>query len=175
MTETKIARVYAEAIFDIAKRDDNVFPVLEMLDVLLKHIKEDIDFKKFLDYPIIQNDDKKKLISLIYQDIKDKPLEVLNYLIDKNRLSHIEGIRNEYLKIYYEIHNQLIVTAIFAKQISKEQEERLIQKLEKMKNKKILLHTVIDESIIAGGIIKIDDEVIDGSIKSQIKDIRAIF
>lgn len=175
MTETKIARVYAEAIFDIAKKDDNVFPVLEMLDVLLKHIKDDIDFKKFLDYPIIQNEDKKKLVSLIYQDIKDKPLEVLNYLIDKNRLSNIEGIRNEYLKIYYEIHNQLIVTAIFAKKISKEQEERLIQKLEKMKNKKILLHTVIDESIIAGGIIKIDDEVIDGSIKSQIKDIKAIF
>lgn len=44
-----------------------------------------------------------------------------------------------------------------------------------MKKKKVLLHITIDPEIIAGGIIKIGDEVIDGSIITQIKEIRKRF
>lgn len=175
MEDSRVSRVYAEAIYKMAKDNDQIFSVLEMLDVLLKHIDENRDFKEFLSYPIIENEDKKKLINTIYEDIKDISINILDYLIDKNRLVNIKGIKEEYLKIYYENHNKLIVTAIFAKPISQEQEQRLIEKLEKMKNKKILLHIKIDESIIAGGVIKIGDEVIDGSFKSQIKIFKNMF
>ena len=79
------------------------------------------------------------------------------------------------MKIYNENHNRLIVTAIFAKELTEEQKTRLIRKLEKIKNKKILLHVVVDKSIIAGGILKIGDEVIDGSIRTQIKEFKNRF
>ncbi|WP_068268391.1 ATP synthase F1 subunit delta [Caviibacter abscessus] len=175
MEDKKVSRVYAQAIYNMAKDNDSIFSVLEMLDVLLKHINEDSDFKDFLSYPIIDCEDKKKLINAIYEDIKDISIDILDYLIDKNRLIDIKGIKEQYLDIYYENHNKLIVTAIFAKPISTEQEQRLIEKLEKLKKKKILLHIKIDESIIAGGIIKIGDEVIDGSFKSQIKIFKNMF
>ncbi|MBE2989535.1 ATP synthase F1 subunit delta, partial [Sneathia sp. DSM 16630] len=80
-----------------------------------------------------------------------------------------------YLNIYYEDHDKLIVTGIFAKELSQEQKEKLVRKLEIMKKKKVLLHITIDPEIIAGGIIKIGDEVIDGSIITQIKEIRKRF
>lgn len=175
MENMKISKTYASAIFKMAQDNDQIFPVLEMLDVLLKRVNQDEDFKNFLRYPVISDADKKNIINSIYNDIKDMPIDILDYLLDKKRLQDIENIRNEYVKIYYEVHNQLIVTAIFAKEISKEQQENLEKKLEKMKNKKILLHIEIDKDIIAGGIIKIGDEVIDGSLKSQIKKFKNMF
>lgn len=175
MDDIKLARVYAQAIFDIGIENDQIFSILEMLDVLLNHIKSDEEFKNFLTYPIIDSSVKKKIINILYKDIKLELKDVLDYLVDKERLVYIEQIRNEYLKIYYEQHNQLIVTAIFPCKITKEQEERLIKKLEKMNKKKILLNTRIDESLIAGGIIKINDHVIDGSMKAQIEQFRKAF
>ncbi|WP_156286508.1 ATP synthase F1 subunit delta [Oceanivirga salmonicida] len=175
MDDIKISRIYANAIFDIAKEKNEIFEVLEMLDLLVKHVNDDEDFKKFLDYPIIENKDKKKLIDIIYKDMNVNNLDIINYLIEKDRLSHVEGIRDEYLKIYYELHKQLIVTAIFPQELTKEQEEKLVKKLEKLKGKKILLHKKIDETLIAGGIIKIDDEVIDGSLKTQINELKKRF
>lgn len=175
MDEKKISRVYAEAIYDVAKKKDQVFEVLEILDVLVNHIKLDEEFKKFLDYPIISKEDKKTLINKMYKDVKGDCLEILDYLIDKNRLSHIEGIRDEYLDMYNDAHNQLVVKAIFPKEISENQRKRLIEKLEKMKNKKIILEVEVDPSLIAGGIIKIGDEIIDGSVKSQIRELKNKF
>jgi len=98
---------------------------LEMLEVLLTHIKDDIEFRKFLEYPIIDDNVKKQILNVIYQDIKDVPVEVLNYLIEKKRLGNIKEIRDEYLNIYYEDHDKLIVTGIFAKELSQEQKEKL--------------------------------------------------
>ncbi|MDK9581007.1 ATP synthase F1 subunit delta [Sneathia sanguinegens] len=175
MSDRKVAMVYSQAIYDIAKQKDQIFPVLEMLEILVQHIKDDEEFKKFLEYPIIDATIKKEILNVIYQDIKDIPIEVLDYLIDKKRLANISEIKDEYLKIYNENHNRLIVTAIFAKELTEEQKTRLIRKLEKIKNKKILLHVVVDKSIIAGGILKIGDEVIDGSIRTQIKEFKNRF
>lgn len=175
MSDIKVAKVYAEAIYEIAKKKEQIFPVLEMLEVLLTHIKDNIEFRKFLEYPIIDDNVKKQILNVIYQDIKDVPVEVLNYLIEKKRLGNIKEIRDEYLNIYYEDHDKLIVTGIFAKELSQEQKEKLVRKLEIMKKKKVLLHITIDPEIIAGGIIKIGDEVIDGSIITQIKEIRKRF
>ena len=42
MSDIKVAKVYAEAIYEIAKKKEQIFPVLEMLEVLLTHIKENI-------------------------------------------------------------------------------------------------------------------------------------
>lgn len=55
-----IAKRYARAIYDIAKQKNIVFQVFEMLNLLLEHIEKDEDFKKFLSYPVISVEDKKK-------------------------------------------------------------------------------------------------------------------
>lgn len=172
MENLKEVNVYADAIYEKAKKEGKTFTVLEVLDLLRKHINEDEEFKKFLDYPLIENETKKNLIDLIYKDIPEVPIDILNFLIEKNMLKNLDKMYDEYLKNYHIDHDQLVVTAIFAKKLEENQRKKLIKKLEQMKNKKILLNEIVDKSIIAGGIIKISDEIIDGSIKSQILDLK---
>jgi len=47
--------------------------------------------------------------------------------------------------------------------------------VEEKYKKKIVLNLSVDEELIGGGIIKIGNKVIDGSIKSQIENIKKIF
>lgn len=172
MENLKEINVYASAIYEKAVKDNKTFAVLEMLDLVKSHIKKDEEFKKFLEYPLLENETKKHLVDLIYNDIPEVPIDILNYLIDKNKLIYVDKIYDRYLELYHIDHDRLVVTAIFAKKLNDEQKEKLIKNLEKMKKKKILLNEVIDESIIAGGIIKISDEIIDGSLKSQIEGLK---
>ena len=67
------------------------------------------------------------------------------------------------------------ITAIFAKELSEEQRELLIEKLEKKYGKKIVLNLEVDKEIIGGGILKIGNEVINGSIKNQIEEMKKNF
>lgn len=172
MDNVSISRRYAQAIYEVAVKNDKVFEVFEMLSILLEHIKNDEDFKKFLTFPVIEKEEKKSLINKIYDDIDDKTLEILDYLIDKDRLLEISSIYNEYTKIYYEAHQKLIVTAIFPKELTNVQKEKLESKIKKMKKKDVVIHYIVDKKLIGGGIIRINDDLIDGSISSQINSLK---
>ena len=100
---------------------------------------------------------------------------VIDYLIDKDRMSIIRFIAAEYLKIYYKENNEISVTATFPKEINEEQRKKLLQKLENKTGKKVVLDIKIDDSIIGGGIVRINDDVIDGSIKRQMENIKNTF
>ena len=172
MDSINVSKRYALAIYDFATENDEVFEVFEVLNLLLEHIKNDEDFKKFLKYPVIDKEEKKKLINHIYSDVNKQSLKILDYLVDKDRLLHIKEIYEEYSKIYYEKHKKLIVTAIFPKELTEAQKEKLTENLKKLKGKDVVIHYRIDEKLIGGGLIKINDEVIDGSIKTQLNSIK---
>ena len=172
MDSINVSKRYALAIYDFATENDEVFEVFEVLNLLLEHIKNDEDFKKFLKYPVIEKEEKKKLINHIYSDVNKQSLKILDYLVDKDRLLHIKEIYEEYSKIYYEKHKKLIVTAIFPKELTEAQKEKLTENLKKLKGKDVVIHYRIDEKLIGGGLIRINDEVIDGSIKTQLNSIK---
>ena len=172
MDSINVSKRYALAIYDFATENDEVFEVFEVLNLLLEHIKNDEDFKKFLKYPVIDKEEKKKLINHIYSDVNKQSLKILDYLVDKDRLLHIKEIYEEYSKIYYEKHKKLIVTAIFPKELTEAQKEKLTENLKKLKGKDVVIHYRIDEKLIGGGLIRINDEVIDGSIKTQLNNIK---
>lgn len=172
MDSINVSKRYALAIYDFATENDEVFEVFEVLNLLLEHIKNDEDFKKFLKYPVIDKEEKKKLINHIYSDVNKQSLKILDYLVDKDRLLHIKEIYEEYSKIYYEKHKKLIVTAIFPKELTEAQKEKLTENLKKLKGKDVVIHYRIDKKLIGGGLIRINDEVIDGSIKTQLNSIK---
>ena len=172
MDSINVSKRYALAIYDFATENDEVFEVFEVLNLLLEHIKNDEDFKKFLKYPVIDKEEKKKLINHIYSDVNKQSLKILDYLVDKDRLLHIKEIYEEYSKIYYEKHKKLIVTAIFPKELTEAQKEKLTENLKKLKGKDVVIHYRIDEKLIGGGLIRINDEVIEGSIKTQLNSIK---
>ncbi|NUM25808.1 MAG: ATP synthase F1 subunit delta [Candidatus Buchananbacteria bacterium] len=87
-------------------------------------------------------------------------------------LSRIENIINEYQRYAIEQQGQLSVTATFAKKISKAENEKLITKLNKMLQRKVILETAIDSTLIGGSIIKYGDTVVDGSVKRAIADLK---
>ena len=175
MANDEIAKRYAGAIYNIAKSSDSVNEVREVLNILMENYEESEEFRKILEDPLKKFSEKEKFLEKSFDHINNKSLGIIKYIVKKQRLSLIGEIKDYFLKLYYEENNKLPVTAIFAKELSEKQREQLVQKLEKKYNKKIVLNVKVDKEIIGGGILKIGNEVINGSIKNQIEEIKKNF
>ena len=92
---------------------------------------------------------------------------------DLNLYNSTEGLIKRILN--KSENNEISVTATFPKEINEEQRKKLLQKLENKTGKKVVLDIKIDDSIIGGGIVRINDDVIDGSIKRQMENIKNTF
>ena len=175
MKETGVAIRYALAIYDIAVENNKVREIHETLDSLLNLYEKDKEFKNLMLHPLIKREEKKKIANDVFSIADEISKNVIDYLIDKDRMSIIRFIAAEYLKIYYKENNEISVTATFPKEINEEQRKKLLQKLENKTGKKVVLDIKIDDSIIGGGIVRINDDVIDGSIKRQMENIKNTF
>ena len=107
--------------------------------------------------------------------ISEDALKVVNYMVSKDRIEFIPLIREKYFELYYKGKGRLPVVGIFTKELSESQKNKLTEKLEKKYGKKIVLNLEIDENILGGGIIKVGSNVINGSLKHQIEDMKRMF
>ena len=175
MHEADIAKRYAEAVYGVAKEKDKVKEIYDMLNSLMELYINDSEFRNFMLHPLIENSEKKDFLGKIFTDADDITMNIIDYLVDKDRIEIIRYIVSEYLKLYYLENNEVEVTGIFSKELSEEQFALLKSKLEKKVGKKIILKIEVNKDIIGGGIVKMGDQIIDGSIKRQIENIKNTF
>ncbi len=164
----KVSKIYAVAIFEIATEEDKILSILELLDGMKELYETNIEFKEFMKNPLIKKEQKLDMIKKICSEAKDIEQEIMLYLVRKNRLDEISNIAYEYRELYYSKENIVGIKGIFSMELSVEQKAKLIEKLEKITNKKINFEQEIDPKLIGGGILKIGDKILDGSIRTQL-------
>lgn len=168
MIKSQVGRRYSKAIFEIAEEKNQVKEIYEMLNSAMVLYRTDKEFKNFILNPLIDNEQKKSVLNEIFGKDSAENLNILLYILDKRRMNCIKYIVAEYLKIYYRKNKILDVRATFTKELTDEQKKKLIDKLSQKTGKEINLEIKIDKNILGGGIIKIGDKIIDGSIRREL-------
>ena len=168
MIKSQVGRRYSKAIFEIAEEKNQVKEIYEMLNSAMVLYRTDKEFKNFILNPLIDNEQKKSVLNEIFGKDNSENLNILLYILDKGRINCIKYIVAEYLKIYYKKNRILDVRATFTKELTDEQKKKLINKLSQKTGKEINLEIKIDKNILGGGIIRIGDKIIDGSIRREL-------
>ena len=156
----------------IAVSSDKVKEIYEALNQMMELYKNDNEFKTFITHPLIELDEKKRVLKEMFKNSDETIENIIFYILDKKRMENIRNITAEYLKIYYEKNQIVDVEATFAVEPSEAQKTKLIANLEKKTGKKVKLAIKVDKSILGGGIIRIGDTVIDGSIRKELENIK---
>lgn len=172
MIANQVGKRYAEAIYEIAVSTNKIKEIYEALNQLMELYENNSEFKTFITHPLIEANEKKKVLSEIFKNFGEDIINIIDYILDKKRIENIRNITAEYLKIYYERNQILDVEATFAVEPSEAQKSKLIANLEKKTGKKVKLAINIDRAILGGGIIRIGDTVIDGSIRKELENIK---
>jgi len=169
---TTIARPYAKAIFEIALASKQLAAWSNILTILSQAISLP-ETVQFITNPLATEQEHLELLLSLLEPLKvpvDTKLQrkFITVLAENKRLLLIPGICTQYDLLRAEQEKTLIVSVSTYSELSKTQEQRLIERLTERLQRQVSLEISIDKSLLGGALIKAGDLVIDGSVLGQL-------
>lgn len=165
-------RMYKEFLNNLLFAEEKLHRFKDDLRLVLDILLEEVKFKAILEHPKYSYEEKKEIIDSVFKGrIESEILSLIHKLINKSmekQLIRIYGDISEKLDKKLGVIKAQAFTSVY---MDKEEIIRLENVLEKKVNKKVMVENIIDESIVGGVLLKINDKIIDGSIKKKFKDI----
>lgn len=171
---SKAARRYANAFLKTAIEKESLEEAKKDMLFITNTIQDSSDLKVFLRSPVIRKSVKNDALEAIFKDNVDGlTMNLINILSEKGREDLLFSVGKGFLEQYNLYKGIIVVNVKTAFELAEDQKALLKSTLESDTGKKVQLNITVDERLIGGLTVRIDDTVIDGSVKyklSQLKD-----
>lgn len=169
----KPAKRYAEALMELSCGTLSYDKIYEDLNFVLNTISQNWDLADFLNSPPVSKADKKDVLDKIFKGKIEEPVLSFLFLLNENsRLSILRDIFSAFKNFVDEEKNILNADIISAVELNEVQKQNLVSKLQNKTGKAINPEYKLDNTIMGGFIIKINDTVIDLSLKNRIENLK---
>lgn len=166
-----IERRYAKALMDALKTNEDKNKVELELKEVADLFNDNIQFKKILLDPRVNSTTKMGVIKEIFSQTNPMFISFLGLLIDKNRISYLDGISKEYSKLTQIMNNELFIKIISATELDDDEINGISDKYKKVYNASAIKYDLsIDESLLGGVKVVVGNKVYDGSLKTQLRN-----
>lgn len=163
-----LAKNYAEALYSLAIEENKTDTYRKELQFVCESLNLEKEFMEILLFPKISKNEKKTLIDKVFGELDILVVNFLKILIDKSRFANIFEINKEFDAMYRNEHQIEIAYVSSAIALTDEEKQQIQSLLEKKTDKKIEMKCKVDESLLAGIRIKLNDEVIDNSASNRL-------
>jgi F-type H+-transporting ATPase subunit delta len=173
LVTSEVFEPYAQALMSLAKSHNLVDRFGDDIVSLLGVLKESQDLEAFLANPITNAEAKKGVIRQIVGDsLHPYLLNFLLLLVDRRRIGFVSGIFRKFQALLRELRQTVLAEVTSAVELTDAQKQAVREKVVSMMGaQQVELETRIDPSLIGGVIIKVGSQVIDASLKGQLRRI----
>ena len=177
MRQPKVAQRYAKALFDISVETNQLEVVKSDLDKIAGLKNSELDM--FLSSPVIKPENKTAVFESIFsKHVSKLTVSFFKLVFSKGRSIAIAEIMEVFLGMYRKSMGIQVVEMTTAVPISLELKQSILKSLNDinmLNDKKIELKEKLDESIIGGMVLQIEDKLFDASIKHDLQHIKRQF
>lgn len=174
LTREEVGTRYGVALFGYAQDTNTLDDTYQEMTVLQQIVEENPKMLVYLSDPILNMDEKQKFLDSISQNFNSQIQAFLNLVLEYNRMSYLSTIIDHFMQLYDDFNKIARGQAITAIKLNDAQLKNLEASYAKSKNLHALkLKNIVDPSIIGGVVLKVKDQVIDGSVKAKLNKIRA--
>ncbi len=169
-----ISKVYGDALFAAAREKGSIDTAYEEILFLRKLFKDNIGFKKIFDSPKISREEKLNTVKAVFENsLSEDVIAFLSTVIEKNRQSEFIEIFDYFIRLVKEYKKIGVACITSASKLSLEEKKAIEGKLlETTAYESFEMHFKVDESLIGGMVIRINDRIVDSSIKTRLNDIK---
>ncbi|HEY5524617.1 MAG TPA: F0F1 ATP synthase subunit delta, partial [Clostridium sp.] len=162
-------------LYQVAEEKGKIKEYLGDLRAICDLIDNNSDFREVIKHPQISSKKKKEtFINIFKGNIDEELLSFLLILIEKDRIAYIREKLNEMEKIHLERENTLIAVVKTAVPMLENEAKTLKENLEKKYDKKIIMTTEVDKTILGGVFVRVGNDVIDGTVRSKLDEMKDI-
>jgi len=166
---SRVSKRYAQALFKEGKEKNKLDSLRRDMEVISIACNQSPEFRKLIDSPVIPRSAKDAAFSDAFQSAVDgMTLSFVQLLIQNGRehlLPEVIDFFGEILDNYDGIIRGEVQSVV---PLTEVQLDELKSKLNKMTGKKVILTQTRDKRLIGGFVVKIEDRVIDASLRNQL-------
>jgi len=174
MKNLAIARRYAKALLLIGKEDGQAEIYREELEGFSGLLAQEKNLEQAICNPLYDTASRKKVLNGILEKLElSRVMETFFLLLfDKGRIGFVGAINDFYQRLADELRGIARASLVSATELSSDTVERIREALSKKTNREVILDVEQDPSLIGGIVTRIGDLVLDGSIKTQLLNMR---
>ncbi len=161
---------YGEAVFELALEENKLNAFLNEAKDMRDILSANEDLLKLLNHPKIVREEKTKIMENIFKGrCSDEMMGFLDIVVKKGRHNDLIPMLNHFIARAKKEKGIGIVYVTSAISLTAIQKQAITEKLQTLTSyKKFEFHYEVRPEIIGGLIIRVDDRVVDSSIKTRL-------
>jgi F-type H+-transporting ATPase subunit delta len=173
MKPNKSAKQLSSVLFECANNANALDEVRDSIFLLDELVRSNIDLKSFVQSKRLSQEQKLTvLVQVLGSSVHSLVLGIVSFLSGMQTNKTISRIKKYYFEQYKNIKNKVSVHAVVSSEIDKEGASIMKEKLDQVLSKDTDLSIEVDESLIGGVKLRIENTYLDASIKSQINNVK---
>ncbi|MEN8228329.1 MAG: ATP synthase F1 subunit delta [Bacteroidota bacterium] len=172
MNESQISVRYAKALFLSASERQILDEVSRDMELLSETCKLD-DFQYMLVLPSLQVSQKRKIVASVFEKyLSEISLSMINLVITNKREVYLPGIARNFMDLYRKSKGIRTATLITAQEVDDDAMKSIGQLIKKAYDAEVELTSSVDEGIIGGFVLTIEEMQYDASVASNLRKIK---
>lgn len=167
----QVNTTYGDALFELAVEENRVDSIQEEITELLQILRENGELLQVLTHPEILKEDKEQMLENIFKGrVSNAVMGMLLIVVKNDRSSELIHICEYVISRIKEYKNIGIAYVTSAFELSAAQKKEIEEKLLNTTGySEMEMHYSTDAALIGGLVIRIDDRVVDSSVKRQLE------
>ena len=161
---------YGDALLDLALEEGTLDALYEEAQALVVTLQENEDLIRLLAHPQIEKEEKKKIVENIFDGrVSSAIVGLFVMLVEKDHGSKLVQVLQYFIRQVKREKNIGVASVASAVALSDSQKQAIEKRLVETTDFDTMeVSYTVDASLIGGLVIRIDDRVLDSSIKTKI-------
>jgi F-type H+-transporting ATPase subunit delta len=173
-TSSEIIRTYARVLFDLANAVDDVDGADKGIAAVVEAIEGSRELKDVLADDSIAADRKRAIMAELFASAASpEAISITTLVIERGHLDLLGAVADAYRETAERERGIVIAEVTTAVPLTEELRASITSKLSAALDRPVTLRERVDEEIVGGIVIKVAGRVLDGSLASQLDQVRA--
>ncbi len=169
---TRVSEEYATALFALASEENVRCEVAESAEIIRSLILENPDYIELLAAPNIPIDERCTIIDEALGSLHEYAVSFVKLMCERGHIRDLMDCLEEYLRLYEYADGVVTAEITSAVALSEAELAALKAKLEAKLARRVETVLSVDESLLGGVIIRVDGNVIDGSLRRKLAEVK---
>lgn len=173
LVSSEVVEPYAQAYMSLAQGNKLADRFGEDVFFLRELLAQSDELKQFLASPLIRPESKKAVLRQLTGDqVHPFTLNFLFLLVDRRRILFLDAVCKQYQALLRQLNKTVLAEVISAVELTDDQREAVRRKVIEISGaQQVELETSIDPDIVGGVVIKVGSQVLDASLRGQLRRI----
>ena len=175
MSDEKI-QGYARAILAVASAESNGAQIEDEIYRFSQVLQSSEELKSTLSDASIPSARRQQIVEdLLDGQVTQTTAALVSMVVAAGMGSDIKAIADRVVGLGAESRDKAVAEVYSVVDLSSDQQQRLAAALKSATGKDVEMKIIIDESVMGGLLVQIEDEVIDGTVRTRLKQLREAF